>query len=124
MEDITTRTIIAKTWHKSSMESRMTQKTSREERKPERPVLKFHKCGSTSNLAKTCTKKVTINEIRVAEEKEESNHDSAISEDAQVEESPAENIRAFFEVREVHTHFTHYSEDCDKPDQYPRCWNV
>ncbi|MBW0474510.1 hypothetical protein O181_014225 [Austropuccinia psidii MF-1] len=95
----------------------MTQKISREDKKPERPVLKCHKCGSTSNLANTCTKKVKINEIKFieqvqyTEEKEQSDHDSAISEDTPVEDFPIENITAFFEVTEVHTHLPQYSED-------------
>ncbi|MBW0461555.1 hypothetical protein O181_001270 [Austropuccinia psidii MF-1] len=61
MEDITTRTRIGKTWTRNPMESKMAPKISREDKKPERPVLKCHKCGSTSNLAKNCTNKITIN---------------------------------------------------------------
>ncbi|MBW0573262.1 hypothetical protein O181_112977 [Austropuccinia psidii MF-1] len=57
MEDIITRTRIGKTWNKNPMESRMTQRISREDKKPEIPVLKCHKCRSTPNLANTCTKK-------------------------------------------------------------------
>ncbi|MBW0509198.1 hypothetical protein O181_048913 [Austropuccinia psidii MF-1] len=100
------------------MESKMVSKTSREDKMPERPVLKCHKCGSTSNLAKNCTKKTKINEFQVIEEaqctgeKEESDLDSAVSEDKPVEDYPIENITAFFEVTEVHNHFPQYSEDC------------
>ncbi|MBW0539117.1 hypothetical protein O181_078832 [Austropuccinia psidii MF-1] len=83
MEDIITRTRIGKTWTKIAMESKMVPKISREDRKPERPVFKCHKCGSTSNLANTCTKKGKINEVQVIEE-----------------------------VTEVHTHLPQYSEDC------------
>ncbi|MBW0557775.1 hypothetical protein O181_097490 [Austropuccinia psidii MF-1] len=89
MEDIITRTQIAKTWTKVLMESKMVSKTSREDKRPERPFLKVHKCGSTSNLAKTCTKKTKINEAQVieeaqcTEEKEESYLDRAVSEDTQ-----------------------------------------
>ncbi|MBW0486525.1 hypothetical protein O181_026240 [Austropuccinia psidii MF-1] len=99
------------------MNSRMNQRISREDKKPEKPVLKFHKFGSTSHLANTCTKKVKINEIQVIEEvqytegKEEYEHDSAISEETPVEEFPIENITAFFEVTEVNTHPPQYSED-------------
>ncbi|MBW0538016.1 hypothetical protein O181_077731 [Austropuccinia psidii MF-1] len=53
MEDIITRKIIGKTWTRIPMESKMVPKISREDRKLERPVLKCHKCGSTSNLANT-----------------------------------------------------------------------
>ncbi|MBW0546518.1 hypothetical protein O181_086233 [Austropuccinia psidii MF-1] len=67
MEDMITRTRIGKTWTKISMESKMVPKMSREDRKPERPVLKCHKCGSTSHLANTCTKKTKINEAQVIE---------------------------------------------------------
>ncbi|MBW0471122.1 hypothetical protein O181_010837 [Austropuccinia psidii MF-1] len=96
----------------------MTQTISREEKKPERPVLKCHKCGSTSHLANICTKKFKIDEIQVieeghyTEEKEESDHDSAISEDTLVEDFPIQKITAFFEVTEVHTHLPQYSENC------------
>ncbi|MBW0585649.1 hypothetical protein O181_125364 [Austropuccinia psidii MF-1] len=67
MEDIITRTRIGKTWTKIAMESKMVPRISREDRKPERPVLKCHKCGSTSNLANTSTKKTKINEFQVIE---------------------------------------------------------
>ncbi|MBW0570694.1 hypothetical protein O181_110409 [Austropuccinia psidii MF-1] len=87
MEDIITRTRIGKAWTKIPMESKMVSKIPREDRIPERPVLKCHKCGSTSHLAKTCTKKTKINELQVieevhcTEEKEEYDQDSAISEE-------------------------------------------
>ncbi|MBW0562086.1 hypothetical protein O181_101801 [Austropuccinia psidii MF-1] len=57
LEDIITRTRIGKRWTKISMESKMIPKISREDRRPEKPVFKCHKYGSTSNLANTCTKK-------------------------------------------------------------------
>ncbi|MBW0525130.1 hypothetical protein O181_064845 [Austropuccinia psidii MF-1] len=119
MEDIITRTRIGKTWTNIPMESKMVPKISREDRKPERPVLKYHKCGSTSHLANTCTKKKKINEVQVikevqcTEEKEESDLDSAVSVDTPVEDYPIENITAFFEVTEGHTHLPQYSEDCN-----------
>ncbi|MBW0553212.1 hypothetical protein O181_092927 [Austropuccinia psidii MF-1] len=118
MEDIITRTRIGKTWTRIPMESKMIPKIPREDKRPERPVLKCHKCGSTSHLANTCTKKTKINEVQVieeiqcTEEKEESDQDSAVSEDTPVEDYPIENITAFFEVTEVHTHLPQYSEDC------------
>ncbi|MBW0480805.1 hypothetical protein O181_020520 [Austropuccinia psidii MF-1] len=68
MKDIITRTRIGKTWTKNPKESRITQNISREERKPERPVLKCHECGSISHLANTCTKKTKINEVQIIEE--------------------------------------------------------
>ncbi|MBW0494600.1 hypothetical protein O181_034315 [Austropuccinia psidii MF-1] len=100
------------------MESKMVSKTSREDKWSERPVLKCHKCGSTSNLANTCTKRTKINEAQVidkfqcTEEKEESDLDSAVSEYTPVEDYPIENIKASFEVTEVHTHLPQYSQDC------------
>ncbi|MBW0590793.1 hypothetical protein O181_130508 [Austropuccinia psidii MF-1] len=118
MEDIITRTRIGKTWTKNPMESKLVSKIPREERRPEKPVLKCHKCGSTSHLANTCTKKTKINEVQIieeikcTEEKEESYKDSEISEDTPVEDYTIENITAFFEVTEVPTHLPHYSEDC------------
>ncbi|MBW0554761.1 hypothetical protein O181_094476 [Austropuccinia psidii MF-1] len=117
MKDIISKRIIGKTWTKIPMESKMVPKISREHRKPERPVLKCHKCGSTSHLANTCTNKTKINEAQVieevqcTEEKEESDLESAVYEDTPVEDYPIENITAFFEVTEVHNHLTQYSED-------------
>ncbi|MBW0561236.1 hypothetical protein O181_100951 [Austropuccinia psidii MF-1] len=61
MEHIITSTRIGKTWTRIPMESKMVLKTSREDKRPERPVLRCHKCGSTSHLANTCTKKTKIN---------------------------------------------------------------
>ncbi|MBW0509079.1 hypothetical protein O181_048794 [Austropuccinia psidii MF-1] len=100
------------------MEFKMVPKISREDRRPERPVLKCPKCWSTSHLANPCTKKTKINEVKVieevqcTEEKEEPEQDCAVSEDIPVEYYPIENITAFFEVTEVHTHLPHNSEDC------------
>ncbi|MBW0579896.1 hypothetical protein O181_119611 [Austropuccinia psidii MF-1] len=118
MEDIINRTRIGKTWTKIPMESKMVSTMLREDRKPERPVLKCHKCGRTSHIANTCIRKAKINEAQViegiqcTEPKEESDEDSAVSEDTPVEDYPIENITAFFEVTEVHNHFPQYSEDC------------
>ncbi|MBW0490129.1 hypothetical protein O181_029844 [Austropuccinia psidii MF-1] len=100
------------------MESKMVSKTSREDQRPERPVLKCDKCGRTSHLAKTCTKKTNSNEAQFieeaqcTEEKEESDIDSVVSEDPPVEDYPIENITDFFEVTEVPTHLPQYREDC------------
>ncbi|MBW0502096.1 hypothetical protein O181_041811 [Austropuccinia psidii MF-1] len=94
MEDITSRTRISKNWTRNPMESKMIPKISREDKRPERPVLKCHKCGRTSHLANTCTKKDKINEVQVIEEvqcdeeKEESDQDSAVSEDTPIEDHP------------------------------------
>ncbi|MBW0552681.1 hypothetical protein O181_092396 [Austropuccinia psidii MF-1] len=93
MEDIITRTRIGKTWTRIPMESKMVPKTSREDKRPERPLLKCHKCGSTSNLTKTYTK-TKINEVQVieeaqcTEEKEESDLDSEVSGNTPVEDYP------------------------------------
>ncbi|MBW0532171.1 hypothetical protein O181_071886 [Austropuccinia psidii MF-1] len=95
----------------------MVPNISREDKRPERPVLKCHKCGSTSNFANTCTKKTKINEVQVieevqcTEEKEEYDLDSAVSEDTPLEDYPFENTPAFFEVTEFHTHLPQYSGD-------------
>ncbi|MBW0462679.1 hypothetical protein O181_002394 [Austropuccinia psidii MF-1] len=117
MEDIITRTRIGKTWTKIPMDSKMSPLVSREHIKSDKPVLKCHKCGNTSHLANTLTKKTKINEVQVieeaqyTEEKEVSELDSAVSEDTPVEDYPIDNITAFFEVKEVHTHLPQYSED-------------
>ncbi|MBW0545277.1 hypothetical protein O181_084992 [Austropuccinia psidii MF-1] len=118
MEDIITRTRIGKAWTKIPMESKIISKVPREDRKPEKPVLKCHKCGSTSHLVNTCTKMTKINEVQFIEEvqcterKEETDLHYAISEDTPVEDYPIERITAFFGVTEVHTHLPQYSEDC------------
>ncbi|MBW0514587.1 hypothetical protein O181_054302 [Austropuccinia psidii MF-1] len=116
MDKIITFTIIGKNWTRTPIESKIIPKTSKEDRIPKRPVVKFHKCGSTPHLANTGTKNTKINEVKVieevqcAEEKEESDQKYAISEDTPVEDYPIENIQYFFEVTEVHTHFPQCSE--------------
>ncbi|MBW0465544.1 hypothetical protein O181_005259 [Austropuccinia psidii MF-1] len=118
MEDILTGTRIDKSCTRIPMESKMVSKASREDNRLERPVLKCHKCGSTSHLVNTCTKKTKINEFQVieefqcTEEKEETDLDSAVSQDTSVEDYPIENITDFFEVTEAHTHLPQYSEVC------------
>ncbi|MBW0534939.1 hypothetical protein O181_074654 [Austropuccinia psidii MF-1] len=117
MEDIITRTRIGKTWTITPIESKMVPKISRDDKRPEKTVFKCNKCGSTSHLANTCTKKTKINEAQIieevqyTEEKEESDQDSAVSEEKPVEDYSIENITAVFEVTEVHTHLPQYSED-------------
>ncbi|MBW0581993.1 hypothetical protein O181_121708 [Austropuccinia psidii MF-1] len=54
MEAIITSTRIGKTCTRVPMKSKMVSKTSREDKRPERPVLNCHKCGSTSHLASSC----------------------------------------------------------------------
>ncbi|MBW0503673.1 hypothetical protein O181_043388 [Austropuccinia psidii MF-1] len=118
MEDTITRTRIGKTWTRTPIESKMVPKISRDDKRPEKPVFKCHKFGSTSHLANTCTKKTKINEAQIieeaqyTEEKEESYQDSAVSEETPVEDHSIENITDFFEVTEVHTHLLQYSGDC------------
>ncbi|MBW0575478.1 hypothetical protein O181_115193 [Austropuccinia psidii MF-1] len=95
----------------------MVSRISREDKRPERPVLKCHKCVSTSHLANTCKKKKKVNEVQVieevqcTEEQEKYDLDYAVSEDTPVGDYPIENITAFLEVTEVHTHLKQYSED-------------
>ncbi|MBW0498417.1 hypothetical protein O181_038132 [Austropuccinia psidii MF-1] len=62
MEYLITQTRSGKTWKKDSIECEIVPKTSRENRRPERHVLKCHKCGRTSHLANTCTKQTKINQ--------------------------------------------------------------
>ncbi|MBW0566200.1 hypothetical protein O181_105915 [Austropuccinia psidii MF-1] len=82
VEDIIARKIIGKTWFKNLLESQMIPKISRKDKKP---VLKCHICGRPSHLANTYINKTKINEVEVledvqcAEEKEESDQDSAFS---------------------------------------------
>ncbi|MBW0506371.1 hypothetical protein O181_046086 [Austropuccinia psidii MF-1] len=120
MEDIITRTRIVKASTRNPIESRMVSKTSIIDRRPERPVLKCHKCGRTSHLANTSIKKTKINEfkfieeVQCAEETEESDQYSSISEDTKEEYYHIENITALFEVTEFHTQFPQYTEYCYK----------
>ncbi|MBW0513978.1 hypothetical protein O181_053693 [Austropuccinia psidii MF-1] len=115
LEEIITRTRISKTWTQTPMDSKIVPRISRGNRKSERPVLKCHEYGSTPHLANTCTKKTKINEVQVieevqcTEEKEESHQYFSVSEDTPVEDYPIENITAFFEVTEVHTHLPQYN---------------
>ncbi|MBW0592380.1 hypothetical protein O181_132095 [Austropuccinia psidii MF-1] len=67
MEDIITRTKIGKTWTRIPMAHKMVSRIPRENRRQEKPVLKCHKCGSTSHLANTRNKKTKINEVQVIE---------------------------------------------------------
>ncbi|MBW0549916.1 hypothetical protein O181_089631 [Austropuccinia psidii MF-1] len=67
MEDIINRTRIGKTWARIPMECKMVSKTSGEDKRPERLVLKCDKCGSISHLDNTCSKKKKINEVEVIE---------------------------------------------------------
>ncbi|MBW0503943.1 hypothetical protein O181_043658 [Austropuccinia psidii MF-1] len=117
IEDIIIRKRIGKNWTRNPREYKVVRRTSREDRRPEIPVLKCHKCGSTLHLASTCTKKTKINEVQVieelkcAEEKEEYDQDSEFSEETSAEEYPMENITDFFEFTEVHTYLPQYIED-------------
>ncbi|MBW0472633.1 hypothetical protein O181_012348 [Austropuccinia psidii MF-1] len=115
MKYIIIRTRICKTLIKNPMESKMSPRISREDKKS---VLKCHKFGSTSHLDNSCIKKTKINEVQVikdvkcGEEKEESDQDSTVSEDTPVEDYSIENITGFLQVTEVRTHLPKYSEDC------------
>ncbi|MBW0462985.1 hypothetical protein O181_002700 [Austropuccinia psidii MF-1] len=82
IKDIITRTRIGKNWTRTRMESKIVQTSSREDKIP---VLSFQKCGRTSHLANTCTKKTKTNEAQVIQElqcdgdKEVSDQDFVIS---------------------------------------------
>ncbi|MBW0507143.1 hypothetical protein O181_046858 [Austropuccinia psidii MF-1] len=114
MEDIITRTRIGRACTRVPMESKIVYKPSREDKGPERPVLNCHKYERTSHLANTFIKKTKIHEVQVieevqcTEEKEESDVNSAVSEDTPVEDYPIENIKASFEFTEVQTHLPQY----------------
>ncbi|MBW0512966.1 hypothetical protein O181_052681 [Austropuccinia psidii MF-1] len=96
----------------------MVPKISRDGKRPERPVLKCHKCGITSHLANTFPKKTKITEVQIMEEVQYTKENKepyqyyAVSEGTPIEYYFIENITAFFEVTEVHTHLQQYSEDC------------
>ncbi|MBW0558186.1 hypothetical protein O181_097901 [Austropuccinia psidii MF-1] len=64
MEDITTRTKLGRNWYKPPMKNKTSVKPVPKPNKPhDKAALKCHKCGSTSHLANTCSKKTRINEI-------------------------------------------------------------
>ncbi|MBW0504604.1 hypothetical protein O181_044319 [Austropuccinia psidii MF-1] len=65
IEDIMTRTRMGKTRTINPVEFKMIPKISREDKKP---VLKCHKCGSTSHLANNFIKETKINEVQVTNE--------------------------------------------------------
>ncbi|MBW0546529.1 hypothetical protein O181_086244 [Austropuccinia psidii MF-1] len=77
------------------MESKMISNISRDNRRPEKHI----------NEAQV------IEEVQHTEEKEQSDLDSAVSEDTPVDDYPIEKITPFFDVTEVHTHLPQYSED-------------
>ncbi|MBW0527308.1 hypothetical protein O181_067023 [Austropuccinia psidii MF-1] len=93
MEDIISRKIIGKSGTRNTMESKIVEKTSKKDRRPERPVLKCHKFRSTSHLGINSTKKAKINEVQIIEEKKESDQDSAISENTPEEDYPIEKLQ-------------------------------
>ncbi|MBW0465794.1 hypothetical protein O181_005509 [Austropuccinia psidii MF-1] len=68
MEHMITRTRIGKTWTRCPRESNIVPKYSQEYKIPERRVLNYHKCGSTSHLANTFTKKAKTNEVQIIED--------------------------------------------------------
>ncbi|MBW0508801.1 hypothetical protein O181_048516 [Austropuccinia psidii MF-1] len=119
MEDITTRTKIGRNWYKLPMDNRTSGKPIPKPNKPhEKASLKFHKCGSTSHLANTCPKRTRINKIGI--EKDDTNETNDVpvhesdSETSEEEELPyelsIENINVSFEVTEVHSHLSQYSD--------------
>ncbi|MBW0500507.1 hypothetical protein O181_040222 [Austropuccinia psidii MF-1] len=121
MEDITTRTKIGRNWYKPPIDNTTSWKPISKTNEPkDRGTLKCHKCGSTSHLANTCPKKKRINEIeieKVVDTKETNDvplqeSDSEPSEEEVPDELSIENISVSFEVTEVYTHLTQYSDEC------------
>ncbi|MBW0586216.1 hypothetical protein O181_125931 [Austropuccinia psidii MF-1] len=121
MEDITTRTKIGRNWYKHPMDNKTSGKPIPKPHKPhDKTPLKCHKCGSTSHLANTCSKKTRINEIEIekydTKEKNDVPVNESDSEPSEEEELPdelsVENINVSFEVMEVHTHLPQYSDEC------------
>ncbi|MBW0512660.1 hypothetical protein O181_052375 [Austropuccinia psidii MF-1] len=64
MEDINTWTRIGEAWSKNTMDSRMIQWISREDKKPERPVLEGHKCRIKLQSASNCTKSLKSGKLK------------------------------------------------------------
>ncbi|MBW0545717.1 hypothetical protein O181_085432 [Austropuccinia psidii MF-1] len=122
MEELTTRTRIGRNWYKPPIDNKKSGKPIPKPNKPHyKAPLKLHKCGSTSHLENTCTKKTRINEIEIdkVEDTKETNNLSpheSISETSEEEEIPdelsIENINVSFEVTEVNSHLPQYSDEC------------
>ncbi|MBW0532514.1 hypothetical protein O181_072229 [Austropuccinia psidii MF-1] len=108
MEDITTRTKIGRNLYKPPIDNKTSGKPISRPNKPQnRAPLKCNKCGITSHLANTCSKKKRINEIEIekAEVTKQTNDVSlqeSDSENSEEEELPdklsIENIDASIEV--------------------------
>ncbi|MBW0544757.1 hypothetical protein O181_084472 [Austropuccinia psidii MF-1] len=85
MEDITTRTKIARNWYKSPIENKTSGKPISKPNTPQdRLPLKCHNCGSTSHLANTYPKKTRINEIEIEK------YDTKETNDVHVHESDSD----------------------------------
>ncbi|MBW0520868.1 hypothetical protein O181_060583 [Austropuccinia psidii MF-1] len=122
MEDITTRTKIGRNWYKPPIDNKTSGKPISKPNEPQdRAPLKFNKCGSTSHLANTCTKKTKINEIEIEKEDDTKEvndvslheSDSEPSEEEELTDKLSiEKINVSFEVTEVHTHLPQYSDEC------------
>ncbi|MBW0494196.1 hypothetical protein O181_033911 [Austropuccinia psidii MF-1] len=121
MEDITTRTKIGRNWYKPPIDKKTSGKPISKTNKPyDKTSLKFHKGGSTSNLANTCPKKKRINEIEIEKlnDTKEANDVSLHESDSEpskeeelTDKLSVENINVSFEVTEVHTHLPQYSDE-------------
>ncbi|MBW0510783.1 hypothetical protein O181_050498 [Austropuccinia psidii MF-1] len=121
MEDITTTTKIGRNWHKPPMDNKASGKPIPKLNKPhDKAPLKCDKCGSTSHLANNCPKKTRINGIEIEKGYTKETNDVPVhesdSEPSEEEEIPdefsVENINVSFEVTELHTHLTWYSDEC------------
>ncbi|MBW0479841.1 hypothetical protein O181_019556 [Austropuccinia psidii MF-1] len=122
MEGITTRKKIGRNQYKPPIDNITSGKPISRPNKPQHSaLLKFHKCGSTSHLANTCTKKKSINEIKIEKTKDtkETNDVSVhksnpepFAEEEIPDKLSIERINVSFEVTEVNTHLEEYSEEC------------
>ncbi|MBW0498956.1 hypothetical protein O181_038671 [Austropuccinia psidii MF-1] len=95
MEKFTTRTKIGRNWYKSPMDNKIDGRPIPKPNKPhEKAPLKFHKCGSTSHLARTCPKNTRINEIEIEKDDQKETNDVSVHESdfepSEVEELPDE----------------------------------
>ncbi|MBW0521523.1 hypothetical protein O181_061238 [Austropuccinia psidii MF-1] len=114
MEDVTTRKKIGRNWYEPPLDNKTSGKPISKPNKPQdRASLKFHKSGSTSNLANSCPRKTLINEIEIEKEDDtkEANDISLHESDSEPSEEEErtnkliiENINVSFEITELHTH--------------------
>ncbi|MBW0471283.1 hypothetical protein O181_010998 [Austropuccinia psidii MF-1] len=93
MQDITTRNKIGRNWYKPPIDNKTGRKPiSRKNEPQDKAPLKFHKCGSTFNLANTCPKRTRINEIPIGKAEDTKETDDVSAHESDSEPSEEEEL--------------------------------